>query len=198
MQLGAVPECLVWCILKNLTFFTSILLAVADWPPPHIAEPECYLFYNYPFSFTLICIVWIIRTYWDDFKSIILSPSLWTTQAPSCWESFRILPDPPPLWLYTTGSSWHKCNEDNRKGPKGPIKSNWVLMSFDAEWTKIEWQWTWKEAKELKVEMHSRDRKGFHLFKNILPHSASMEVSRVPVGFNKRKLWYLGGEIWKC
>ena len=45
---------------KEFDFFTSILLAVADWPPPHIAEPECYLFYNYLFSFTLICIGEII------------------------------------------------------------------------------------------------------------------------------------------
>ena len=31
-----------------------------------------------------------------------------------------------------------------------------------------------------------------NLFKNILPQRASMEVSRVPIGVNKDKLWQLG------
>ena len=61
---------------QRISFLTSSLLSVGDWPPPHISEPECYLFTllhicHHILTFDLYCssFICISMDYW------VVSPS---------------------------------------------------------------------------------------------------------------------------
>ena len=158
------PPAFVWweigCFLtsqgRSVTFSFGFTLSIAFSKPSHLRlSYYCFVIW---FAF-----LWIIGSMvgWS-YAWKYLSPSLWTTQAPSIWE---IRPDPPPLWLKTTGSSCRlEWNEDNE------TRTNKTQKRTEKTWTV---------GKKI----------GLDLFKNIFPHRASMEVRSVSITVNKGKLW---------
>ena len=147
MQLGVVPELFVSWIFKNLyenQIVTSSLLSAGEWLLLHISRPECYLLTLHHIVHHIIkplsLMAWTLVFYLNPhppprtklgwfYEWRYLSPSLWTTQAPSSWD---IRPDPPPLWLYTTGSSCSlEWNQDNETKTKNKTEPNW-----SGKWTE--------------------------------------------------------------